>query len=79
MLSPILMWNKIGRIVTRLAERLDITRLAERLDITPLRALDVFYTSKVCDRMHDEEEELYTFSDEYIVDEIILELQNQYL
>ena len=70
MLSPILMWNKIGRIVTR---------LAERLDITPLRALDVFYTSKVCDRMHDEEEELYTFSDEYIVDEIILELQNQYL
>ena len=29
--------------------------------------------------MHDEEEELYTFSDEYIVDEIILELQNQYL
>ena len=58
------MWNKIGRIVTR---------LAERLDITPLRALDVFY------RMHDEEEELYTFSDEYIVDEIILELQNQYL
>ena len=30
-------------------------------------------------RMHDEEEELYTFSDEYIVDEIILELQNQYL
>lgn len=70
MLSPILMWNKIGRIVTS---------LAERLDITPLRALDVFYTSKVCDRMHDEEEELYTFSDEYIVDEIILELQNQYL
>lgn len=64
------LWNKIGRIVTR---------LAERLDITPLRALDVFYTSKVCDRMHDEEEELYTFSDEYIVDEIILELQNQYL
>ena len=31
------MWNKIGRIVTL---------LSERLDITPEHALDLFYTSQ---------------------------------
>lgn len=68
MLSDLLMWNKIGRIVMR---------LSERLKISPLRALDVFYTSKVCDRLHDPETELYIFSDAYIVDEIILEIRNR--
>lgn len=67
MLSDLLMWNKIGRIVMR---------LSERLEISPLRALDVFYTSKVSDRLHDPETELYTFSDAYIVDEVLLDLQN---
>lgn len=66
MLSDLLMWNKIGRIAIK---------LSEKLEISPLRALDVFYTSKVCDRMHDPEAELYTFSDAYIVDEIIMELR----
>ena len=64
MLSDLLMWNKIGRIVMRLSE------------ISPLRALDVFYTSTVCNRLHDPETELYTFSDAYIVDEIIMEIRN---
>ena len=68
MLSDLLMWNKIGRIAIR---------LSERLGISPIRALDVFYTSGVCERMHNSDEELYTFSDAYIVDEIILELQSQ--
>ncbi len=62
------MWNKIGRIAMR---------LAERLGVSPLRALDVFYTSKVCDRLHNPDTELYIFSDSYIVDEIILELQGR--
>lgn len=66
MLSDLLMWNKIGRIAMK---------LSEKLEISPLRALDVFYTSKVCDRMHDPEAELYTFSDAYIVDEILMELR----
>lgn len=66
MLSPLLMWNKIGRISVL---------LSKRLGISPLRALDIFYTSNVCQRMHSPQEELYTFSDEYIVDELILELQ----
>lgn len=68
MLSNLLMWNKIGRIVMR---------LSKELEVSPLRALDVFYTSKVCDRLHDPETELYTFSDAYIVDEIMMEMHNR--
>lgn len=68
MLNDLLMWNKIGRIAMK---------LAEKLDISPLRALDVFYTSRVCDRLHDPETELYVFSDAYIVDELMLELRNK--
>lgn len=68
MLSDLLMWNKIGRIVML---------LSEQLEISSLRALDVFYTSKVCDRLHDPETELYTFSDAYIVDEVLMELRHQ--
>lgn len=67
MLSNLLMWNKIGRIVMK---------LSKQLDISPLRALDVFYTSKVCDRLHNPETELYIFSNAYIVDEIIMEIRN---
>lgn len=67
MLSDILMWNKIGRIVTL---------LAERLDITSERALDIFYTSATNTRLHNPSTLLYTFSDRYIVDDIIRELQN---
>jgi hypothetical protein len=66
MLSDLLMWNKIGRIVTL---------LSERLNITPERALDVFYTSKTNELLHDPSTLLYTFSDHYIVDDIVRELQ----
>ena len=66
MLSDLLMWNKIGRIVTQ---------LSERLDISSERALDLFYTSKTNERLHDESTLLYTISDGYIVDEVIREIQ----
>ena len=66
MLSDLLLWNKIGRIVTL---------LAERLDISGERALDIFYTSKTNERLHDPSTLLYTFGDLYIVDEVIRELQ----
>lgn len=62
------MWNKIGRIVTL---------LSERLNVTPERALDIFYTSKTNELLHDPSTLLYTFSDLYIVDDIIHELQNK--
>ncbi len=68
MLSDLLMWNKIGRIVTL---------LSERLNVTPERALDIFYTSKTNELLHDPSTLLYTFSDLYIVDDIIHELQNK--
>ena len=60
------MWNKIGRIVMI---------LAKRLDISPERALDIFYTSKTNVRLHNPATLLYTFSDRYIVDDIIREIQ----
>jgi hypothetical protein len=66
MLSDLLMWNKIGRIVML---------LSERLDISPEHALDLFYTSKTNERLHDESTLLYTFGDRYIVDELIREIQ----
>lgn len=65
MLSDLLMWNKIGRIVTL---------LSERLDISSERALDLFYQSKTCERLHDPSTQLYLFSDGYIVDDVMLEL-----
>lgn len=68
MLSDLLMWNKIGRIVTL---------LAERLNVTSERALDIFYTSKTNERLHDEKTGLYLMSDLYIVDDIIQELQGR--
>lgn len=68
MLSDLLMWNKIGRIVTL---------LQKRLDVSSERALDIFYTSRTNDRLHDEKTGLYLMSDLYIVDEIILELQGR--
>lgn len=60
------MWNKIGRIVML---------LAKRLDISPERALDLFYISNTNKRLHDPSTLLYTFSDRYIADEVIRELQ----
>ena len=66
MLSDLLLWNKIGRIVTL---------LSERLNITSEHALDLFYTSNTCERLHDPSTLLYTFSDLYIVDDVIREIQ----
>lgn len=67
MLSDLLMWNKIGRIVTL---------LSDRLNITPELALDVFYTSKTNELLHDPTTLLYTFSDLYIVEDIVREIQS---
>ncbi len=66
MLSDLLMWNKIGRIVSL---------LSQRLNISSEHALDLFYTSKTNELMHDPSTLLYTFSDRYIVDEVIKEIQ----
>ena len=54
MLSDILMWNKIGRTVTL---------LANRLDVSGERALDIFYTSHTNERLQDEHTGLYLMRD----------------
>lgn len=66
MLTNILLWNKIGRI---------ITLLADKLDISPEKALDIFYSSNTNKRLHDPSTLLYTFGDKYIVDDVIEELK----
>lgn len=66
MLRDTQLWTKIGRICTALAERLDIS--AER-------AFDIFQNSKTYDNLYDPRTMLYLMSDQYIVDETIMELQ----
>lgn len=66
MLSDLLLWNKIGRIVTLLSSQLNISQE---------RALDLFYTSKTCERLHDPSTLLYTFSDGYIAENVVREMQ----
>ncbi len=68
MLSDINMWNKIGRIVLRLSERLDI-------DIE--RAFDLFYKSQTCKNLHDSQMTLYLLSDNCIVEELMNELRTK--
>lgn len=65
MLNDLNMWNKIGRIVARLSESLDI-------DIE--HALNIFYTSATCQHLHDPKMGLYLLSDNCIVEDIITEI-----
>ena len=39
------------------------------------RALDIFCTSRIKERLHNERTGLYLMGDHYIVDEVLLELQ----
>lgn len=67
-LQSITVWNKIGHVVVL---------LAERLHISPNEALRVFYESEVCKQLHDPQTNLYLYSDLYIVDELVMEIQNR--
>lgn len=60
------LWRKISRI---------IMIIAARLDISPEKALDIFYESRVYRLLKDSKYELQIMSDDYIVDELIMELQ----
>lgn len=57
MLSDVLIWNKIGRVVTRLSEERGISSSS---------ALDLFYTSQLCQDLHDPDTGLYLMGDEYL-------------
>ncbi len=67
MLTPLLMWNKIGRIVTL---------IQKDLDISPEEALDMFYRSRTNTLMRDPSTMLYTFGDRYLADEVMMEGQH---
>ena len=54
-----------------------VTLLSERLDVSGERALDIFYTSRTNELLHDEHTGLYLMSDRYLVDEVIRELQGK--
>ena len=47
--------------------------LAEKLGISYKRALDIFYASDTCRRLHDERSGLYLYSHLYLADEVIME------
>lgn len=64
----VLVWNKYSRIVML---------LAEQLKISPVKALHLFYNSKVYALLLNKEYPFITMSDAYITDEIIIELQQQ--
>jgi len=51
--------------------------LAKRLDISPERAMDLLYNSETYALLTNPESGLNLMSDEYIVNDIITELQNQ--
>lgn len=62
------LWRKTARI---------IMDLAKRLDISPERAMDLLYNSETYAFLTNPESGLNLMSDEYIVNDIITELQNQ--
>lgn len=68
MLRDNVFWTKIGRIVVR---------LSERLDVSPEEAFDIFYESDTCERFHNPDTGLYLYGDLYIVDEVMRELQDK--
>ena len=63
-----LLWNKIARI---------ITQLAETLQISTDRALTIFYDSDVCRMLHDKELGLHLMRDTYIVNDLTEELRGK--
>lgn len=65
MLSKLNMWNKVGRI---------IALLSDRLNVDVAKATDLFYRSRTCKELHDESTGLYLMGDRYILDNLLSEL-----
>ncbi len=60
------LWRKQSRI---------IMLLADTLKISPVRALDLYYSTKVYEQMTDPKYGLQLMSDDYILEELIQELR----
>lgn len=63
--NDIVRWERIGSIVCR---------IAEKLDISPLQALKDFFRSATCEKFHNHATGLYLYSDRYIADDYLLEI-----
>lgn len=67
-IQEIIMSNRIGAIAVILSDKLDIDNV---------KALKLFYESETCARLHDKSTGLYLYSDLYIVDDFLIEMQNK--
>ena len=67
--QEIILSNRVGAIAEL---------LSEKLGIEPLRALKLFYESDTCCRLHDRDSGLYLYSDPYVADEFMLEMQYKF-
>lgn len=65
--QEVILCNRIGAISVE---------LAKRLDIEPVKALELFYDSQTCADLHDKSTGLYLYSDLYVADEFMREMQN---
>lgn len=67
-IQEIIMSNRIGAISVI---------LAEWLDIEDIIALKLFYKSKTCAQLHDKSTGLYLYSDLYIAENFVREMQDR--
>lgn len=64
-MSDNVLWRKIARI---------IFMMQESLGVSSARALNIFYSTRVSEMLHDRRYGLYLMSDAYIFDDIMTEL-----
>lgn len=60
------LWRKQSRIVML---------LAEALSVDPEEALDIYYSTKICQQLADPNSGLQLMSDQYILQDLLTELQ----
>lgn len=53
-----------------------IMMLAKQLKMSPEKALDLFYSTNECKLLSDSKTGLYLMSNQYIIDDILTELQH---
>lgn len=66
--QEIVLSNRIGAIAVL---------LAQQLHITAVQALQLFYESNTCERLHDRSTGLYLYGDLYVAEEFIREMEDK--
>ena len=60
-LRSIIRWQLIGLVASI---------IAKRLQTTPVKGLQLYFKSRVCEKLKDESTGLYLYGPEYIADEV---------